>query len=147
MWWSFACADAGQAEWLRPAFLAYLTARGCADDDYFAAEMVFGELIGNVVRHAPGPIRVDVTWTAGRRPLLAVTDYGPGFRLPEENAVDFMAESGRGLFLVRTFSESVTTERHADGGNSVCATLRIRQAAPFRAPERRASAGNPDPTA
>jgi anti-sigma regulatory factor (Ser/Thr protein kinase) len=56
MWWSFAAADAADAEWLRPAVLQYLRARGTDDSNYGSAELIFGELIGNVVRHAPGEI-------------------------------------------------------------------------------------------
>lgn len=141
MWWSFSCAVAAEAEWLRPAYVAYLRARGEPEADYFAAELIFGELISNVVRHAPGPIRVDVTWADGLRPTLSVTDLGGGFALREILPENILEESGRGLFLVSAFGEGLTVEANVDGSNSVRVTLPIRAD-----PERRlrfASIGQP----
>lgn len=128
MWWSFAAADATEAEWLRSAFGAYLRARGAEDADYYSAELIFGELVGNVVRHAPGPIVVDVRWT-GEAPVLSVTDRGPGFALRAALPQDVLAESGRGLFLVNAFSDGVTVEPNPGGGTRVSVVLRIRRKA------------------
>ena len=125
MWWHFSAADAREADWLRPAFLHYLRARGAEDADYMAAEMIFGELIGNVVRHAPGEISIRVDWRPGERPLLCVSDRGPGFRLAPVLPDDIFAETGRGLFLVRAFAHSLSVQRRPGGGSTVRARLQI----------------------
>ena len=47
--------------------------------DVAAAELIFGELLGNVVRHAPGLVEITLDWTA-ELPVLHVLDNGPGFQ-------------------------------------------------------------------
>lgn len=143
MWWAFSAAEAAEAEWLRPAFLAYLRARGLPDDDYNSAELVFGELVSNVVRHAPGPIAVLVRWT-GPAPTLSVYDRGPGFAIPSGLPADAMAESGRGLFLVGAFADELRIEQQPDGGSIVNVTLRINLN-PDWAPRVQRARSAPDP--
>ena len=80
------------------------------------AELAFGELIGNVVRHAPGPIEISLTFVAGDA-VLSVRDRGPGFephsiRLPDE----VYAEHGHGLFLVEAYAGSPPLITHRRGG-------------------------------
>lgn len=129
MWWFFAAADAVEAEWLRPAFMQYLRARGTEDSDYCAAELIFGELTANVIRHAPGEISVRVDWRDGEAPLLTVTDRGPGFRLRRGLPADPLSESGRGLFLIDMFGDDLHCESNPGGGSRVSVRLRIRRAA------------------
>ena len=43
---------------------------------------MFGELVGNVVRHAPGSIEIELAWRAGL-PYLIVRDRGPSFALAD----------------------------------------------------------------
>ena len=114
---------------MRQAFMAYLRARGVADADYASAELIFGELVGNVVRHAPGPIAILVEWES-EYPRLSVTDRGPGFTpihdqvLPE----NILAEGGRGLFLVEAYCNgAIRVEPVATGGTKVTAVLTIRR--------------------
>ena len=76
--WVFRADDARTAEDARAGFIAFLRTRGVPDANYAAAELVFGELIGNVVRHAPGPITVEVDWNAVD-PVLHVIDRGPAY--------------------------------------------------------------------
>jgi anti-sigma regulatory factor (Ser/Thr protein kinase) len=79
----------------------YLSAH-CHEADMFAAGIVFGELISNVIKHAPGGgVRI---WLEpdGKRYALCIRDEGKGFRdahvgLPPDPS----AESGRGLYLVK----------------------------------------------
>ncbi len=111
--------------------MAYLRARGVADADYSSAELIFGELVGNVVRHAPGPIAITVEWD-GEYPRLIVADEGPGFTpvhdqmLPE----NILAEGGRGLFLVDAYCDGgIRVESLATGGTKVTAVLLIRRRA------------------
>jgi PAS domain S-box-containing protein len=116
--WRFSTDDAVTAERARPAFVAYLAGRGLAGDALGAAEAVFGELVGNVVRHAPGPIEVDLRAT-GEGYLLAVRDRGAGFAPPPPLLPDELAESGRGLFLVSVLGSPPVVQRRPDGGAEV----------------------------
>ncbi len=127
MWWSFAAAEAGQADFLRPAFIAYLRARGTDDADYGNAELIFGELIGNVVRHAPGPIAITVRWNR-EAPVLVVADRGRGFLpVPPMLPDTLLSESGRGLFLVNAFGSDLLVEQNPTGGSRVSVVLPIRR--------------------
>ncbi len=124
MFWLFRSSNAQKAESARRQFVGYLRLFGEMDADYSGAELVFGELIGNVVRHAPGPIQVRVDWTE-RFPQLTVTDRGPGFiPTPTPTLPDSGSESGRGMFLVSQFCDDLRVERDA-GGSAVSVRLRI----------------------
>jgi anti-sigma regulatory factor (Ser/Thr protein kinase) len=130
VWWFFSAADAAEAEWLRPVFLQYLRARGRHDADYGVAELILGELVANVVQHAPGEIAVRVDWALDGYPRLTVSDRGPGFRLSHRAPADLYAESGRGLFLVEMFGEDLRVEANPGGGARVSVSLRILRARP-----------------
>ncbi len=55
--------------------------------DVLATHVVFGELVGNALRHAPGEIDVDLAWDATGSPVLSVIDDGPGYtRAPRASA-------------------------------------------------------------
>ena len=89
---------------------------GSADPD--SLELVFGELVGNVVRHAPGRVHVRAV-AMGDAVRLTVADGGPGF-----NAMMFeppypLTESGRGLMLVRGLSRSVPISIAPGGGTII----------------------------
>jgi anti-sigma regulatory factor (Ser/Thr protein kinase) len=99
----------------------------CEDGDIYSASLIFGELISNVVKHAPrGGVRV---WLepAGKRFALCINDSGKGF---DERHIarkpDARSESGRGLFIVRQFSEDLSFRR-LDGGFMVRAVLPLRR--------------------
>jgi anti-sigma regulatory factor (Ser/Thr protein kinase) len=121
--WAFDAENAQAAHDARRELVRYLRSRA-PDADVAAAELVFGELVGNVVRHAPGPIEVQVEWT-GTQPVLHVIDRGRGFlrdpRLPQ----DVLSESGRGLFIVAQLTDGLRVERIAGYGNHVAAVLRL----------------------
>lgn len=84
--------------------------------DLPAAELVFGELVGNAARHAPGTIDVELSWDDRSTPVLHVVDEGPGFEA-EATLPPLDAESGRGLYLVRhltrAFTVTIVPERGA----------------------------------
>jgi PAS domain S-box-containing protein len=124
--WKFASDDARTAHVARSSFVAYLRAHDVRESDIEAAEVVFGELVGNVVRHAPGPIDVELAWNPGA-PLLIVRDRGGGFvadsmTLPE----DQYSETGRGLYLVRTFANPPAVRRRSEGGSEITVQLALR---------------------
>jgi anti-sigma regulatory factor (Ser/Thr protein kinase) len=117
--------DASRAYDARRDLLDYLAGRADGHSDLDAAAMVFGELVGNVVRHAPGPIAIDLSWDRGVA-VLRVRDSGPGFEWDGAVSLpDPMAESGRGLYIVYTVSQTMKVSRPPGGGTEVMAWLPI----------------------
>jgi len=96
-----------------------------AQVDLEACELIFGELVANTVRYAPGRIEVRLVLEDGER-ILIVRDYGPGLRVaPWSPRRDPMAESGRGLAIVELLARRLAVENCADGGTQVSATLPV----------------------
>jgi len=124
--WSFDAENAKAAQDARGEFVAYLREYAAEAGEVEAAELVFGELVGNVVRHAPGAIDIDVEWTNGS-PKLHVLDRGPAFRAPSHLPDDLLSESGRGLFIVRQLSKNVTVEHVPGYGNHVAVELPLHR--------------------
>lgn len=115
--WRFVTDDASTAAPARASFTSYLRNRGLEQGAVDAAELIFGELVSNVVRHAAGPIEVEVFWDReGCR--LIVRDRGPGF-IARASLPEPYAESGRGLFLITLFGGLTTVERRPGGGSEV----------------------------
>ncbi len=122
--WSFDAENAEAARDARSELAAYLRDRAPQNADIAAAEVVFGELVGNVVRHAPGPIEVQVEWT-GPKPILHVIDRGHGFLRDPSLPADPLCENGRGLYIVSRLTDALRIERVAGYGNHVAAVLRL----------------------
>lgn len=122
--WSFDVADASAAQAARREFREALDERGATPEDLFTAEVVFGELVGNVVRYANGPIEVSVDLNAPL-PVLNVLDRGPGFRHLAILPSDLFSESGRGLFLVSTLTQDFHVSKRPNGGSHARAVLTI----------------------
>jgi anti-sigma regulatory factor (Ser/Thr protein kinase) len=125
--WAVEIHDVHQATRIRRAFRDYLMRYAAPESDVAAAELIFGELLGNVVRYAPGPALFRLHWH-GARPKLLVTDGGPGFaRTPEGSLGDGVAEQGRGLALVRAFAVRLIMGNRKDGGAYVSVVLPVRR--------------------
>ena len=77
--WAFETDNAAMAHATRHTFVKILRDAGVREKQLDAAETVFGELLGNVVRYAPGPIEIVFDWNHGAAPVLHVLDRGPGF--------------------------------------------------------------------
>jgi serine phosphatase RsbU (regulator of sigma subunit)/anti-sigma regulatory factor (Ser/Thr protein kinase) len=132
--WSFDARDQGTAWRVKRELLAALAALGPSAPDPAVAEMVFGELLSNVVRHTPGAARVSFAVDDGHV-VLSVADRGRPF--PAGGGLndgaptpDGEAESGRGLFLVGALCRRIAIEPTADG-KCLSAVL------PVAEPERR----------
>jgi len=95
--WTFEAPDAMEAEPARGKFGAWLS--GAAEGDIYGATVIFGELVGNVVRHAPGPIEMRAEWQ-GSDLVLHVLDRGCGFAPSLQLPTDGLSETGRGFFIV-----------------------------------------------
>jgi anti-sigma regulatory factor (Ser/Thr protein kinase) len=123
MQWQFDAENAEAANEARKEFVEHLRKLRPGSTTLNAAELIFGELVGNVVRHAPGPIDVQLDLSQ-RNPVLHVIDRGVGFIRDPSLPADPLSESGRGLYIVAQLAKSVRVERIAGYGNHVAATLR-----------------------
>jgi serine phosphatase RsbU (regulator of sigma subunit)/anti-sigma regulatory factor (Ser/Thr protein kinase) len=120
--WSFDSRDADAARDVRSEITNELKRGRFSEGALYNAEIVFSELLGNVVRYAPK--WVDVTLDgSGERPVLHVLDGGDGFehlpRLPQ----DVLSERGRGLFIVTHLTEEFHVTRRPHGGSHARAVL------------------------
>jgi PAS domain S-box-containing protein len=97
-------------------------------DAQFGSELAFGELLANAMRYAPGPVRVLAFHDGDGIAQLTIEDTGTGFT-PDQQAVDPLAETGRGLALVRAVANTVEIEPTVRGGSRVTVTFRPAVAA------------------
>jgi anti-sigma regulatory factor (Ser/Thr protein kinase) len=129
---TFRIADASLANNARTIFQRYLAAQVSTDSDLYGAELIFGELLGNVARHAPGAIDVKLRWN-GPVAILEVGDEGPGYSVEDVHLPGDYAESARGLFLVSSFGRDLVVRRHG-GRTTTTVTLPVTRR---RAPKHR----------
>jgi PAS domain S-box-containing protein len=122
--WRFFSNDASTAAAARAALVAYLRGRHLTRRTIIAVEVIFGELVGNVVRHAPGPIEVELFWSDAI-PALVVRDRGDGFTPSEQDLPDVMSETGRGLFLIQEHGGQLFVMPRHGGGSDVMVLLPI----------------------
>lgn len=126
MSWQFDSHEAEAAHRVRDQILAFLRELSIPGSNLNDAKAVLGELIANVVEHAPGPVNVEIDWRK-ERPLLRMRDYGPGFTLRVALPQDLLSESGRGLYLVTSLSDGLRAVSHFEGGTEVSAHLRLHK--------------------
>jgi anti-sigma regulatory factor (Ser/Thr protein kinase) len=123
--WAFEATDVDRAHAARHAFITALRDAGVREKQLDAAEHVFGELLGNVVRFAPGPIEIFLEWTRGMPPVLHVLDRGPGFAFAPKLPVDLLDERGRGLYIVWSLADEFNVTPRHDGGAHARAVLGV----------------------
>jgi len=123
--WAFDTKNSGKAHAARHRFVNVLRGAGVRARHLDAAEHVFGELLGNVVRYAPGPIEIIFDWNHGTAPVLHVLDRGPGFAFTPKLPLDVLSERGRGLFIVWTLAEDFNVTPRHDGGAHARAVLGV----------------------
>lgn len=120
--WSYKTQNAAIALAEREHLVEVLRQHSGWSVDEVAARVVFTELVGNVIRHAPGPI--DITLECdGKSVRLNVGDKGPGFALHAKLPEDMLMEGGRGLFIVSCFATHVQVEKNNTVGAKVVANL------------------------
>jgi serine phosphatase RsbU (regulator of sigma subunit)/anti-sigma regulatory factor (Ser/Thr protein kinase) len=130
--WQVDTAERSAVRGVQGELSKLLGGMGADESAIHDAELIFTELIGNVVRHAPGAARVSLSSPGGRL-VLAVEDAGRGFVYRPRPAADVQAESGRGLFIVAALAEDVRVSAGSIGGARVEVQLR---GAPGSAPLR-----------
>ncbi|MFQ6146891.1 ATP-binding protein [Streptomyces seoulensis] len=94
------------------------------------AQLVVSELVGNALRHAPGPCGLLLELSADRARLgITVWDTSPS--VPLVNERDGTRVGGHGLFLVRACSRALDTVAGPDGKLVIAeVALRPGQAGP-----------------
>jgi anti-sigma regulatory factor (Ser/Thr protein kinase) len=106
----------------------YLSDHTKEGSDLFPATLAFGELVSNVIKHAPsGGVRV---WLEPHREkfALCINDAGSGFRPSDmKRKPDDRSESGRGLYIVRQVCEEVSYRRLDSDGFLVRAVLPLHR--------------------
>jgi anti-sigma regulatory factor (Ser/Thr protein kinase) len=103
--WSMVASDAWEATHARSAIRAFLAPDADGTSDLDGVETIVGELVANVIQHAPGAVGIHVAWE-GQNAILVVADRGPG--IPALRPVpDGSATNGRGLFLIEALARRV----------------------------------------
>ena len=118
----FDSADAVAASNARRAFAEALSTKRFTDVDIANAEIVFGELCGNVARYAEGPVDVVVD-SSGIQTVLHVLDRGVGFQHISRLPKDLYSEKGRGLFIIAAMTTEFTVSQRLGGGSHARAVL------------------------
>ncbi|HZV77016.1 MAG TPA: ATP-binding protein [Candidatus Babeliales bacterium] len=124
--WSLSLADADAGVLARSHFVEFLHSIEIEQDFISTAELVFGELLGNVVRHAPGPVQISIDLNDDAM-VLHVVDTGPPFSLNQSHLpTDVLSERGRGLFIVAQLAAEVRVKKKRSRGNHIMVTLARR---------------------
>jgi PAS domain S-box-containing protein len=114
--------DASQSARFAAQLVAALQQHGYAPDAIINAEVVLSELVGNLVRHAPGSA-IFVLDAQHGRVVLHVLDDGPGYRFLSRLPTDTLSERGRGLFLISALAEAFHVTMRPGGGSHACVTF------------------------
>jgi signal transduction histidine kinase len=122
--WQFRADDALDALRMRATVRAFFDAEADEQSDVDGAVVVFGELVANVVRHAPGAISVRIEWPATGPAMLYVDDWGPGVR-SVATSDDPMRENGRGIEIVRALGHDLHIASAPIGGTHVSVALPV----------------------
>jgi anti-sigma regulatory factor (Ser/Thr protein kinase) len=125
--WSADVSGASQGAAARLDFRAHLSRAAAAGSDLGAAELIFGELLANVVRHAGGVATFRLEWSEPH-PRLVVEDRGCGFAGSSRGSLeDVAAEDGRGLALVSLLAVKVSVGSRLGGGARVEVVLPVER--------------------
>jgi serine phosphatase RsbU (regulator of sigma subunit) len=119
--WEVDARDPSSAQRVKRAILWQLAGLADTTPEFAAVELIYGELLANVVRHTPGLATVTLEWQ-DHMPVLHVDDYGPPFELRITAPTDGMAESGRGFWLLSNYAPKLFVQRIGDA-NRVSVTL------------------------
>lgn len=144
MEWQYEAADASLALDCRQRFVDFLRPFCTVESDCLSAEIVFAELLANVVRHAPGSIAITVESDGQGLIGLDVCDTGPPFAdaaaLPEA----LYSESGRGLFVVWSLCPHFSVTRTALGNRVHVILPVVAKSSPFHVVPEQIGPSNDD---
>jgi serine phosphatase RsbU (regulator of sigma subunit) len=123
--WTFASDDRKTAQGTRRAVVARLRQLG-GPQEWEPAELILGELIANVTRHAPGQADLALEWS-GDHPVLHVIDRGSGYSAEFESPADLLSESGRGLWLIKALGAHLSVTPIPGFGTHTRVVLPVRE--------------------
>jgi anti-sigma regulatory factor (Ser/Thr protein kinase) len=121
--WNYASDNAHDALNERKQFVQALRLHRPTLVDEIASSAVFCELITNVVRHSPGPIRISVYSEDGTDVFLRVEDDGTMFSLNPNLPQNVTDEGGRGLYIASHYARELRIENNPAGGKAMVAIL------------------------
>jgi anti-sigma regulatory factor (Ser/Thr protein kinase) len=124
--WSFDPSNVYHARQLRDEYLSILYACGTAAGDFFAAELIYRELVTNALRYAPGKVTVELQWSEPY-PVLSVHDQSDLFFWTGELPANTLKERGRGLYLVNSFARALQIKKSAGPGHKISAELPVER--------------------
>ena len=124
--WMLTASEAHEGARLRRAFRHYLERYGHPANDFDAAEAVYGELVNNCVRHAPGGIRIEFRWDTS---TLAVIDAVDRLRSWPFSADDTSAEMTHHAYaVISAFTHRIHVTHDAAGGTRASVVLPVVRA-------------------
>jgi anti-sigma regulatory factor (Ser/Thr protein kinase) len=118
MEWYFRSANAADALSERRAFVKFLRTRCTPDSDFQAAEIVYGELVANVARHAPGPIEIMLRSNERNAVTIEVCDSAIDFTIARPVQPPLDSETGRGLHIIWHLCGNVLRTNTSNGGKT-----------------------------
>lgn len=124
--WQFSSQDARSALAVKRQYCEVLKKHAGWEIDEFAANLVYSELVSNVVRHTGGGIQIRLVCDRSDV-FVEIIDQGAGFDYTEPPAVNALSESGRGLFLTSRYSSDLRIVAQKGIGTTVKAALRKKQ--------------------
>jgi hypothetical protein len=108
---------------MRHAFRDYLEYYGDPASDFDAAEAVYGELVGNCARHAPGQLRIEFRWADQ---VLVVVDRSDRLRSWPFSPDDHSSETTHHAYaLISAFTGRIHVAREADGRTRASVVLPV----------------------
>ena len=120
--WAIDVADGEDVRTVRHALADRLREHGATEADVCTAELLFSELVGNVLRHSGGTAEVALDAT-GDYPVMHVLDRGSGFTFHARLPNDVMSESGRGLYIASMLARDLSVVPRPEGGSHARAVL------------------------
>lgn len=121
--WSFTSEDASDALAKRNDCAAALREHLSTSSQMpYTLAQIYGELVSNVIRHAPGRIAITLELD-DTSAFLTVTDAGTGEIPFPTLPLDPYSEGGRGFYIVSYLAGGIHIGRSPEGGSTICAVL------------------------
>ncbi len=124
MCWSLNANDALAARAARKSATAALGAVTDDPETLAAAELIVGELLSNVARHADGHVCLELTVNEGFV-HLCVHDTSPTFAIDIGPPSDDLSESGRGLYIISKLADRIDVDPVSNIGKCVSVRLNL----------------------
>jgi anti-sigma regulatory factor (Ser/Thr protein kinase) len=111
--WRILRGDFAEATRSRVEFLAFLRIHADPESRFDYAEIIYGEIVSNAVRHATTVVTVTLILDTAVR--LLVADDGDSGGLPAVQTAPYEAVAGRGLYIVSQLARELQFRRLSPG--------------------------------